>query len=137
MKIEKKPNKGKGRENLRPPPNKEEAQARGKKGGVASGLARRERKSAKEILAMIDGLKVTDNTLSELGIPESEQNQKVLRMVALHQSALSGKVDAQRLLLELDGEMPDKKVDVAIRQPNSELQEILDCLQDSEVNDSE
>jgi hypothetical protein len=116
----------------------DEARENGKKGGIASGIARKQKKTASEILAMLDNLPVKGNNktvLADLGIPETEHTQHTLRMVALHKKALSGDVKANQLLLELNKQMPNRGVDITVRQPNKELLEIVDCLQ--EDNESE
>lgn len=85
------------------------------KGGIASGKARAAAKTAAEILNALNSLPVLPNnlpTLDALGMPADMRTQKALRMVALHKKALSGDVNANRLLLEIEGEAPVPRVAV-------------------------
>ena len=79
-----------GKENLRPVSSKEEARERGRKGGLASGEARRKIKTLKEELLLI---------------LEDEEVQKSVA-VALIQEAQSGNVKAFGMLRDTIGERP-------------------------------
>ena len=83
-----------GKENLRPVSSKEEARERGRKGGLASGEARRKRKTLKEELLLM---------------LEDEEVQKSVA-VALIQEAQSGNVKAFGMLRDTIGEAPVEKV---------------------------
>ena len=83
-----------GKENLRPVSSKEEARERGRKGGLASGEARRKRKSLKEELLLM---------------LEDEEVQKSVA-VALIQEAQNGNVKAFGMLRDTIGEAPVEKV---------------------------
>ena len=83
-----------GKENLRPVSSKEEARERGRKGGLASGEARRKRKTLKEELLLM---------------LEDEEVQKSVA-VALIQEAQNGNVKAFGMLRDTIGEAPVEKV---------------------------
>lgn len=83
-----------GKENLRPVSSKEEARERGRKGGLASGEARRKRKTLKEELLLM---------------LENEEVQKSVA-VALIQEAQNGNVKAFGMLRDTIGEAPVEKV---------------------------
>ena len=83
-----------GKEDLRPVSSKEEARERGRKGGLASGEARRKRKTLKEELLLM---------------LEDEDVQKSVA-VALIQEAQSGNVKAFGMLRDTIGEAPVEKV---------------------------
>jgi len=109
------PNRGNNIQNLKsygkskPPLTRDEAMKIGKKGGEASAKARAGAKTAKGILSILNELPASGNNkdkLAILGIPDEMQTQKTMRIVALHQKALTGDAQAQRLVLEIDGEAP-------------------------------
>ena len=83
-----------GKENLRPVSSTEEARERGRKGGLASGEARRKRKTLKEELLLM---------------LEDEEVQKSVA-VALIQEAQNGNVKAFGMLRDTIGEAPVEKV---------------------------
>ena len=83
-----------GKDNLRPVSSKEEARERGRKGGLASGEARRKRKTLKEELLLM---------------LEDEEVQKSVA-VALIQEAQNGNVKAFGMLRDTIGEAPVEKV---------------------------
>ena len=82
-----------GKENLRPVSSKDEARERGRKGGLASGDARRKRKTLKEELLLM---------------LEDEEVQKSVA-VALIQEAQNGNVKAFGMLRDTIGEAPVEK----------------------------
>ena len=87
----------KGVENLIPcdKRSKEEARELGRKGGIASGIARRERKTLKDELIML--LDTDDN------------NKKI--SVALLKRALEGDISAFTTIRDTIGEKPSDKID--------------------------
>ena len=91
-----------GKENLRPVSSKEEARERGRKGGLASGEARRKRKTLKEELLL---------TLSE-----GETQQSVT--LALIEKAMSGDTKAFEVIRDTIGEKPVDKVMIADVEPS-------------------
>jgi hypothetical protein len=46
--------------------------------------------------------------LKALGLPANEFNQKAVRLMALHEEAANKNIPAQRLLLEIEGELIEK-----------------------------
>lgn len=110
----------------KPAPTSEEAKKAGKKGGEASAEARAKAKTAREIAEMLDTLTVTGKNkevLEQLGVPEDDQTQQTVRMVALHKKAISGDVAAIKLWLEIKGEAPSAKVDVQVGDSTREAYE--------------
>ena len=83
-----------GKENLRPVSSKEEARERGRKGGLASGEARRKRKTLKEELLLM--------------LSEGETQQSVT--LALIEKAMSGDTKAFEVIRDTIGERPIEKV---------------------------
>ena len=83
-----------GKENLRPVSSKDEARERGRKGGLASGEARRKRKSLKEELLLM---------------LEDEEVQKSVTIALINQ-AQKGNVKAYEMIRDTIEEKPVEKV---------------------------
>lgn len=83
-----------GKDNLRPVSSKEEARERGRKGGLASGEARRKRKTLKEELLLM--------------LSEGETQKSVT--LALIEKAMSGDTKAFEVIRDTIGERPVEKV---------------------------
>ena len=91
-----------GKENLRPVSSKEEARDRGRKGGLASGEARRKRKTLKEELRLM--------------LSEGDTQQSVT--LALIEKAMSGDTKAFEVIRDTIGEKPVDKVMIADVEPS-------------------
>ena len=92
-----------GLENLIPVRSKEEAREKGKKGGIASGEARREKRTLRQCLEL----------LLSLPAPEGHGGQDTSEAVsaALIKRALNGDVAAFTALRDSIGEKPTDKVE--------------------------
>lgn len=91
-----------------PKPTSEQAREWGKKGGEANGKAIKKAKTSKEIVKMLDMLGVKGKNadiMRSLGIPEEYLDRHTLRLLQLHKKAEEGDVRANRLLLEVLGEL--------------------------------
>ena len=84
-------------QNLKPVTSKKEARERGRKGGLASGEARRKRKTLKEELLLM--------------LSEGETQQSVT--LALIEKAMSGDTKAFEVIRDTIGEKPVDKVMIA------------------------
>ena len=91
-----------GKENLRPVSSKEEARERVRKGGLASGEARRKRQSLNEELLLM--------------LSEGETQQSVT--LALIEKAMSGDTKAFEVIRDTIGEKPVDKVMIADVEPS-------------------
>ena len=91
-----------GKENLRPVSSKDEARERGRKGGLASGEARRKRKTLKEELLLM--------------LAEGDTQQSVT--LALIEKAMSGDTKAFEVIRDTIGEKPVDKVMIADVEPS-------------------
>ena len=99
-----------GADNLRVPTS-EEARAYGKKGGIASGKARRKRKALNDTLSELFSMPIKDGKINDLESIKSlasikGQNITVQEAIVLAQiqKALKGDQRAARLLFEVLGE---------------------------------
>ena len=78
------------------------------KGGKASGEARRRKRTSREVLEMLNRLNATDQETVELaacGIPKNNMTRQTMRLWGLQKKAESGDVAANRLILEVLGEL--------------------------------
>ena len=91
-----------GKDNLRPVSSKDEARERGRKGGLASGEARRKRKTLKEELLLM--------------LSEGETQQSLT--LALIEKAISGDTKAFEVIRDTIGEKPVDKVMIADVEPS-------------------
>ena len=100
-----------GKDNLRPVSSTEEARERGRKGGLASGEARRKRKTLKEELLLM--------------LSEGETQQSVT--LALIEKAMSGDTKAFEVIRDTIGERPIDKVMIADVEPSviAEVEEMV------------
>lgn len=100
-------------QNLKPFKTVKEARAAGRRGGIASGIAKREKKTLKELLQM-ELSELT--TFKENG--EIKETTKAVRAVkALIQKAFAGDVNAFNSIRDLNGEKPIDKVEQTIKEP--------------------
>lgn len=89
-------------QNLKPVTSKKEARERGRKGGLASGEARRKRKTLKEELLLM--------------LSERETQQSVT--LALIEKAMGGDTKAFEVIRDTIGEKPVDKVMIADVEPS-------------------
>ena len=81
-------------QNLKPPQSTEEARERGRKGGIASGKARRERKTMKQTLEYL---------LEEKG--KQGKTYRELATLGLIKGAVNGNSQNYKTILEITGEL--------------------------------
>lgn len=92
----------------------EEAARSGAKGGVASGAARRRKKSMKAALKTILDMPVTSKELQQkmrmLGVPEGDSTYQMAVMVAMLNQAMKGNVKAAYFCRDTVGESPADQI---------------------------
>lgn len=86
--------------------SKEEARELGRKGGIASGEARRRKKTLKEALLLALEIEKGDKTVQEIGVE------------ALLQKYMSGDIQAFTTVRDTIGEKPTEKIEADV---NSEV----------------
>ena len=84
--------------------SREEAVKNGRKGGIASGEAKRRKKNLAELAKTFADLQVVDDkakkALAKLGISEEDATQGMAMVVSMFQAANHGKVAAAKLVSE-------------------------------------
>ena len=103
-----------------------EARENGKKGGIASGKARRQRKTLREIGDMIGGLDVKSDRAKKImrdaGIEDEDMIQDVAMMFRLNLKAQSGDIRAAELVAKLRGQLKEQvQAEVAEVKPLVDL----------------
>lgn len=86
-----------------------EARENGRKGGKASGEARRAKKTLRELVEIFGSLGVNPDTrklMKQLGIPEDLMTRKMQPVVALFNKANKGDVSAFNAIRDIIGEKP-------------------------------
>lgn len=85
------------------------SQDEAKKGGIASGEARRKKKTLRELVELFGELGVNPDTrklMKQLGIPEDLMTRKMQPVVALFNKANKGDVSAFNAIRDIIGEKP-------------------------------
>lgn len=113
-------------ENLQPVRTEAEAREKGRAGGIASGKARRQRKTLAQIGDMIGGLAVNSEKNREImrqaGISDEDMVRDVEAMFRLSLKASSGDTKAIELLAKLRGQFKEvQSVEVSEVKPLVDL----------------
>lgn len=98
-----------GHENLIPVQSEEEAREKGRKGGIASGKARREKRAVKKILSELLELPVEENsnfekTAKKLGLESDKSIKELFVLVCLLNSLKKGNLTDIEKLMQILGE---------------------------------
>lgn len=99
--------------NLRPVRSEEEARAKGRKGGVASGKARREKKTIQNILTALCDSKCSDipqfkKIAAKLGLDGDKSVKELFTLVSTLNALKTAKMDDLGKMAELLGEQREK-----------------------------
>lgn len=120
-------------QNLRVPTSKE-ARENGRKGGIASAKARKEKKSMRELMNILLELPVSDKnkaTMETLGIKDEQlQNNKMLVAVGLMKRAITGDPRAIEVMCGVAGELEKE-------DERQEIQGITIKFEDASKRDNE
>lgn len=99
--------------NLKPVRSEEEARAKGRKGGVASGKARREKKTIQNILTALCDSKCSDipqfkKIAAKLGLDGDKSVKELFTLVSTLNALKTAKMDDLGKMAELLGEQREK-----------------------------
>lgn len=93
--------------------SREEAEKNGRKGGIASGVSRRRKRSLKEAADLFLSLPVTDNkTFNKLvksGVEVEDIDYQMAVVAGLTQKAMKGDAKAAKVLIEMLGGTKDEE----------------------------
>lgn len=115
-----------GIENLKPVRSEAEAREKGKKGGIASGKARRRKKSLKELGDMIGSLSVKSEKnkaiMREAGIEDEDMIRDTAMLFMLEAKAEKGDTNAIALIAKIRGQLKEQvQAEVAEVKPLVDL----------------
>lgn len=115
-----------GIENLKPVRSEAEAREKGKKGGIASGAARRRKKSLKELGDMIGSLSVKSEKnkaiMREAGIEDEDMIRDTAMLFMLEAKAEKGDTNAIALIAKIRGQLKEQvQAEVAEVKPLVDL----------------
>lgn len=122
-------------DNLQPVRSEEEARALGRKGGIASGKARREKKLLKDQLEVLLSLPNKDSKLQKkmkaLGLEDEDTDNQMALVIAMWEKAKKGNVKAAEFIRDTLGEkMPEKvEVNASIGEVANEIESYVDSRQ--------
>lgn len=108
-----------GTDNLDPVKTKEEARARGRKGGIASGKARREKKAMRETLAALLSMPMKDGKYADVESIKNFASMKGKNIdvqtaisIAMIQRALKGDKGAAEFIRDTSGQKPTDNMNI-------------------------
>ena len=110
---------------------KEELREITRKGGIASGEARRRKKTAKEVVSTLLNLGLTDEKakrkLKALGIEDEDMTNIMASSVAVMAKAMKGDYKAYNALLEVAGEkVQEVKINAPVDDAVKEMEEYFE-----------
>lgn len=113
-----------GKDNLKPVRTKEEAKERGRNGGIASGEARRKKRSMKQAAKILLDMPVALTSVSDqmqemFGIGEEDLTNQMAVMVAALKEALNGNMRAAEFLRDTAGENYNSNREYKLQQQES------------------
>lgn len=100
-----------GTKNLKPVRTEEEAKKKGRNGGIASGVARRKKRSmeqaAKLLLNMPLENESVSRTMANMGFEECDMTNQMALIISMWREAVQGNVRAAEFLRSTSGQDPD------------------------------
>ena len=112
-----------GKDNLKTP-SSAEARSNGRKGGIASGKARREKKALKDTLEELLAMPIKDGASADIekiksieGIKGKNITMKEAIMVAMLNKAAKGDVRAAEYVRDTIGQKPDSRMNIDMNLP--------------------
>ena len=96
---------------------KDEQKEIARQGGIASGIARRRKKTYAELAEIIGTQKVSEENgkkLKKLGVTNGDQTNDALAVARIFQGVLQGNPKSVELWLKLRGEMPKEETNLNI-----------------------
>lgn len=131
-------------QNLIPVRSEKEAKEKGRAGGIASGEARRKKRTMKAAAKLLLDMAVSNPSVEkkmlEYGVPEEEITNQMAIMVAMVNQATKGNVKAAYFLRDTIGESPSERMhtkDAKLRREEFEYQQEKDAGSIAEIEDLE
>ena len=101
-----------------------EVRENGRKGGVASGEARRRKKSMRELAKIVNSLPLSPKNKAQMpeGIKEDDMTFQMGFIIKVYQQALKGDTKAMKLWVDLSNTLDEEKNKLEINKLNTESQ---------------
>lgn len=108
--------------------NREEAKKNGVKGGIASGEARRKKKTMRELAVIVNSLPLSSKNKAQLpdGIKEDEMTFQMGFIIKVYQQALKGDTKAMKLWVELSNTLDEERNKLEIKKLKAEIKKLND-----------
>lgn len=105
-----------------------EVRENGRKGGVASGIARRKKKSMRELAKLVNSLSLSENNKKQLptGIDEEEATFQMAFIVKVYQQAVKGDTKAMKLWIDLSNTLDEERNKLEIKKLKAEINKLND-----------
>lgn len=114
--------------------SREEASKNGRKGGIASGIARRKKKSMKELAKMVNSLPLSEQ--SKKNLPDEFKNEEDATyqlgfILKVYAQAVKGDVKAMRLWIDLSNPYSEERDKLELKKLKAEINKL-----NNEINSS-
>ena len=105
-----------------------EVRENGKKGGIASGEARRRKKTMRELAVIVNSLPLSSKNKSQLpdGIKEDEMTFQMGFIIKVYQQALKGDTKAMKLWVDLSNTLDEERNKLEIKRLKAEIKKLND-----------
>lgn len=105
-----------------------EVRENGRKGGVASGEARRKKKTMRELAVIVNSLPLSSKNKAQLpdGIKEDEMTFQMGFIIKVYQQALKGDTKAMKLWVELSNTLDEERNKLEIKKLKAEIKKLND-----------
>lgn len=105
-----------------------EVRENGRKGGIASGEARRKKKTMRELAVIVNSLPLSSKNKAQLpdGIKEDEMTFQMGFIIKVYQQALKGDTKAMKLWVELSNTLDEERNKLEIKKLKAEIKKLND-----------
>ena len=105
-----------------------EVRENGRKGGIASGEARRRKKTMRELAVIVNSLPLSSKNKAQLpdGIKEDEMTFQMGFIIKVYQQALKGDTKAMKLWVELSNTLDEERNKLEIKKLKAEIKKLND-----------
>ena len=106
--------------------NREEAKKNGVKGGIASGEARRRKKTMRELAVIVNSLPLSSKNKIQLpdGIKEDEMTFQMGFIIKVYQQALKGDTKAMKLWIDLSNILDEEHLKLENKKLKAEINKL-------------
>ncbi len=108
--------------------SREKAKINGQKGGIASGVAKRKKKTMRELAKIVNSLPLSAKNKTQLpdGIDEDEATYQMGFILKVYKKALEGDTKAMKLWIELSNTLDEERNKLEIKKLKAEINKLND-----------